>query len=241
VSVASAAVLAAGRTANAESAAAVPESFSEALTRVARARAVAEAASAPVLAARSYQAAITLESEAHQFAKTGRSSDAVLRAAAAEARFRASEVEARAESDKRERVDAPPSVAESPRSETRQPQTEEGFTDLTNDERSIRSVIAQYVSGLESRNLAALKRVWPSLGGIQEQALRTEFRNARMVQAMFENPRITINDDTTTVTGVRSYSLVTRDGQQLSSVTRTTITLRRNGDAWVIEQIVHNQ
>jgi hypothetical protein len=108
-------------------------------------------------------------------------------------------------------------------------------------ERSIRGVIAGYVSGLESRNVAALKRVWPSLGGDQERALRTEFANARTVKALFHDPRITINDDTTTVTGLRSYGVETHDGQRLFATTQTTITLRRIDDVWVIEQVVHHR
>ena len=100
-------------------------------------------------------------------------------------------------------------------------------------------MIAQYVSGLQSRNLPALKRVWPSLSGQQEKALRTEFSNARTVQALFHDPRISVNDGTTTVTGTRTYALETQDGQQLFTTTRTTITMRRVGDEWVIERMVH--
>jgi hypothetical protein len=108
-------------------------------------------------------------------------------------------------------------------------------------ENAIRGVIAEYVSGLESRDLATLKRVWPSLGGNQEKALKTEFANARRIQALFHDSRISMNDDTTTVTGVRSYGLETHDGQRLFTTTRTTITLRRIDDAWVIEQVVHHR
>ena len=108
-------------------------------------------------------------------------------------------------------------------------------------ENAIRHVIAQYVSGLESRSLAALKRVWPSLGGNQERAIQTEFENARTVRALFTDPHITINGDTTTVTGFRTYNLLTQDGQRLSSLTRTTMTLRRSGDEWLIERVVHQQ
>ena len=102
-------------------------------------------------------------------------------------------------------------------------------------------VIAQYVSGLENQSLPALKRVWPTLGGDQERAIQSEFENARTVQTLFKDPRITIKGDITTVTGLRKHSLVTQDGQRLSSVTKTTMTLRRSGDAWVIERIVHQQ
>jgi hypothetical protein len=104
---------------------------------------------------------------------------------------------------------------------------------------TIREVVAQNVSGLRSRDLAALKRVWPTLGGNQERAIQFEFENARDVQAVFTDLRITSGGDTTSVTGSRIYSLVTQDGQRLSSVTRTTLTLRRSGDAWVIERVVH--
>jgi hypothetical protein len=107
-------------------------------------------------------------------------------------------------------------------------------------EGAIRGVIAQYLSGLESRNLAALKRVWPSLGGEQERAIRAEFENARTVQALLTDPQITINEDITTVTGVRRYGLETQDGQRLFTMTRTTITLRRDGGSWVIERIDHD-
>ena len=184
--------------------------------------------------------------------------DALARAVEADARFRAAEIEARAHAvawNRSSPADAPttpvrPSLteareaqaepADSPRVESRQP-VRAPVPPVADIEDTIRDVIAQYVSGLESRNLAALKRVWPSLGGSQERAIQTEFQNARTVHTLFTDPRITVNGDTTTVTGFRMYSLVTQDGQRLSSVTRTTMTLRRNGDAWVIERVVHQQ
>ena len=108
-------------------------------------------------------------------------------------------------------------------------------------EDAIREVISQYVIGLESQSVPALKRVWPSLGGREEREIQREVENARIVETAFKDPRITINGDTTTVTGFRMHSLVTQDGQRLSSVTKTTMTLRRNGNAWTIEHIVHEQ
>ncbi len=108
-------------------------------------------------------------------------------------------------------------------------------------EEAIREVISQYVIGLESQSVPALKRVWPSLGGREERALQREFENARIVETAFKDPRITINGDTTTVTGFRMHSLVTQDGQRLSSVTKTTMTLRRSGNVWTIEHIVNQQ
>ena len=181
--------------------------------------------------------------------------EALVRAVEADARFHAAEIEARAEVAAWERLSladasitpGPPSLAEAPEvaadassGESRQP-VRAPAPPAADVEESIRGVIAQYVSGMESRSLAALKRVWPSLGGSQERAIQTEFENARTVQTVFSDPQITINGDTTTVTGFRMHSLVTQDDQRLSSVTRTTMTLRRRGDAWVIEGVVHQQ
>jgi nucleoid-associated protein YgaU len=204
---------------------------------------LAEVADAPALARRSYDAGVTLERAAQELSTAGRLNDALARAVEAGARFRAAEIEANAEvaaTTAWERLglaDAPTAPARRSLAETPQPP----IAPAAAIEEMIRDVIAQYVSGLESRNLAALKRVWPSLGGSQERAIQTEFENARTVQTKFTDPRITVNGDITTVTGFRMYSLVTQDGQRLSSVTRTTMTLRRNGDAWVIERVVHQQ
>ena len=156
---------------------------------------------------------------------------ALARAVEADARFRAADIEARAQMAARERA----------RLTNASITAEQSPLPAAEVEDAIRDVIAQYVSGLESQSVPALKRVWPSLGGREERAIQSEFENARIVETAFKDPRITINGDTTTVTGFRMHSLVTQDGQRLSSVTKTTMTLRRNGNAWTIEHIVHQQ
>ena len=219
------------------------EAITEALAGVSQARVLAEVAQAPALASRSYETGVTLELEAQELSTAGRMNDALARAVEAGARFRAAEIEARAEAAAAaawERL----GLTETPATPTRRSLAEAPeppVSPAAGVEETILDVIAQYVRGLETRNLAALKRVWPSLGGSQERAIQTEFENARTLQAQFTDPRITINGDTTTVTGFRMYSLVTHDGQRLSSVTRTTMTLRRSGDGWVIERVVHQQ
>jgi hypothetical protein len=227
-----------------------PGQSTDVLARVVPARKAAEDANAQALARDSYQSAVAFEIEARQFANSGRASDAVLKALVAEARFRLAETEARTEAAVQERVrvvgaqpvqsgtESPARAADSRRGESSSPEPES--TVLTPEaEDKIKDVIAQYVAGLETRNLVALKRVWPSLGGNQEKALRTEFANARSVQALFHDSRITVNNGNTTVTGIRTYALETLDGQQLFTTTRTTITLRRVGNEWVIERMVH--
>jgi hypothetical protein len=219
------------------------QALTEALANLAQARVLADVAEAGALASRSYEAGVTLEFEAQQLSTTGRVNEALARAVEATARFRAAEIEARAEAsaaaawERLSLAEAPVTPVGAPRPEPPDPLV----SPAAGVEDSIREVIAEYVRGMESRNLAALKRVWPSLGGTQERAIQTEFANARTLQTQFTEPRITINGDTTTVTGFRMYSLITLDGQRLSSLTKTTMTLRRNGDAWLIERVVHQQ
>jgi hypothetical protein len=219
------------------------DQLSEVLTRLSQKRALAEEANAQTLASRAYQEAIALELEARQFAGMGRTDEALVRALVTEVRFRMAESEARTQSAAAQdasRVLAAETVERASQGQRESSRSASAAAARTAEaEHSVRSVIAEYVSGLESRDLATLKRVWPTLGGSQEKALRTEFENARAVRALFSDPRITINDDTTTVTGVRSYRLETQDGQHLSTTTRTTITLRRRDDTWVIERVVH--
>ena len=160
---------------------------------------------------------------------------ALARAVEADARFRAAEQPPLPEVRK---VAAVPAAA--PFAESHQRSRTPAAT-AADVEEAIREVISQYVIGLESQSVPALKRVWPSLGGREERALQREFENARIVETAFKDPRITINGDTTTVTGFRMHSLVTQDGQRVSSVTKTTMTLRRSGNVWTIEHIVHQQ
>jgi SnoaL-like domain len=183
---------------------------------------------------------------------------ALARAVEADARFRAAEMEARAQAAARDQArlaDASIAAEQPPLPKVREVATVPAAAPCAEShqrsrtlagtaadvEDAIRDVIVQYVCGLESQSVPALKRVWPSLSGREERALQTEFENARVVETAFKDPRITINGDTTTVTGFRMYSLVTQDGQRLSSVTRTTMTLRRNGNVWTIDHIVHQQ
>jgi hypothetical protein len=218
------------------------EALNEALAALTQARVLADVAEAAALASRSYEAGVTLELEARQLTSAGRVNDALPRAVEAAARFRAAEIEARAEASAAAAWERLSLTEELPTpARPLRPETPDPLPSSPAAEEMIREVIAEYVRGLESRNLAALKRVWPSLGGPQERAIQSEFANARTVQTQFTDPRITINGDVTTVTGFRMYSLVTQDGQRLSSVTRTTMTLRRNGDAWLIERVVHQQ
>jgi hypothetical protein len=90
---------------------------------------------------------------------------------------------------------------------------------------------------METRNIDALKRVWPSLGGNQEGALRREFQHARAIDVGIDRPDVVVTGQTATITFIRRYHVATVDGQQLLTTSRSTMTARQAGTDWVIERL----
>ncbi len=106
-------------------------------------------------------------------------------------------------------------------------------------ERAIAEVLDRYARALESRTMARLKRVWPTLSGAHERAIEEEFRNSRSISVTLSEPRIELSGNRASVTVQRSYRLETRDGQRPQTDTLTVLALRREGEAWVIEDVRH--
>ena len=104
---------------------------------------------------------------------------------------------------------------------------------------AVAAILERYTSALQQRDLAALKAVWPGLGGAQQSAIETEFNNARSISVQFVSPKIDISGSTATITGIRRYGMQTRDGQQLRQETNTTLVLRQAGNGWHIESVRH--
>ena len=105
-------------------------------------------------------------------------------------------------------------------------------------EAAISDVLSRYKAAIESRSLEAIKKIWPALSGGQEDALRVQFRSASSISVAIIDPRISATNDTATVTFVRDYVVIMiADGQRLHSQSDATMTLRRTGNAWVIERI----
>ena len=100
-------------------------------------------------------------------------------------------------------------------------------------------MLARYRSALESRDIAALKRLWPSLGGRQEDALRSEFERARAISVGLDGIDIKPTASGATVTCRRTYTVMTGDGQTLRTATTMFMTLGRHDGAWSIESIRH--
>jgi hypothetical protein len=101
----------------------------------------------------------------------------------------------------------------------------------------VRELIRRYEQALEARSIDALKRLWPSLQGAQEQAIREEFMHARRIDVEISNIDIGGSGNTATASFLRRYQLSTVDNQRLLTNSRTTLNARRNGGDWVIERV----
>ena len=132
-------------------------------------------------------------------------------------------------------VTAPPAVAPAPPPQAAPPaaRTEE------NPQAAIQGVLARYRAALESRDINALKRIWPALSGRQEDAIRNEFEHSRAIAVGLEGVDIRPAGNAATVTCRRSYAVTTADGQTLRTATTMVMTLSHRENAWTIEAIRH--
>jgi hypothetical protein len=99
--------------------------------------------------------------------------------------------------------------------------------------------VSRYQVALEARDLAGLKRIWPALGGRQEDAIRSEFQNARAINVAIDGLTVRVNGNNATAVSRRNYQVTTTDGRTLRTATRMTIALTRRDGGWAIENISH--
>jgi tetratricopeptide (TPR) repeat protein len=127
---------------------------------------------------------------------------------------------------------APPSAPTAPK-----PAPPESTPPPVSPSAGIPELLERYESALETRNLDAMKRIWPTLSSTQENAFRRDFQNARRIEVDIVSPQISVNGNTATAQFTRRYRLETTDGQRVGSESRTTMTLQRVGQTWTITQI----
>jgi serine/threonine-protein kinase len=106
---------------------------------------------------------------------------------------------------------------------------------------AVRAALTRYASALRSRDLSALKQVWPALSGRQEAAIRSEFENARAIGVSLDDVDIKVADRSATVTCRRNYTVTTMQGRTLETAGRMIVTLSPHNGAWLIDGIRYEQ
>ena len=107
------------------------------------------------------------------------------------------------------------------------------------DRRGVEEALRGYKAAWESKDLDRLKTLWPGLDGGTEKKIKQTFEFSRSIKIDLQLTNISITRDAATVTCQRQDRTVTVTGDKLTSKKpfKTTITLRRTGSTWVIEDV----
>ncbi len=128
-------------------------------------------------------------------------------------------------------------LANAPKPPAAVPEVAPAPVSATSEHEAISSSLQQYAAALQARDMAALKTVWPTLSGKQEEALRSEFMNAREIRVQLVEPDIRISGDSATVSARRVYVIQTLDGQKLETANRAFITMHKGAGTWLLDKI----
>jgi serine/threonine-protein kinase len=102
----------------------------------------------------------------------------------------------------------------------------------------IRGVIARYAGAVESRNLGALKRIYPGMTGLQERGWEQFFQLVRDVRAKLDITRLDVSNETADaeVKGTYTYLNTSTQRSERQPVSFHAI-LRREGGGWRILEV----
>jgi hypothetical protein len=117
------------------------------------------------------------------------------------------------------------------------PSAAEGASSPVSSETAIKELLKRYQQAMESRSLEALKKIWPTLQGSQEDAVRREFQQSRRIDMSIDDAVIEVSGASGTARFVRRYQILTVDNQRLDRTSRTTMTVRRTGTDWVVDRV----
>ncbi|HEY2905550.1 MAG TPA: protein kinase [Vicinamibacterales bacterium] len=135
---------------------------------------------------------------------------------------------------------APPPVAAPPvAAPASPPPASDAAPAPENQSDAVRAVLTRYQLALESRDIDALKRIWPGLSGRQEEAIRAEFDRARGIAVRLDGVNVKITGSVAAATCRRDYAVTTGDGQTLKTATEMQMTLSRRNGAWTIDAVRH--
>jgi len=96
----------------------------------------------------------------------------------------------------------------------------------------VRSAVAEYAQAIESRDIDAVRRVYPGLTSAQQSGLERFFQASRRINVTFRVTSIDINGNSAEARLVGTYDYVTVDGQSQSQPVSVGATFRNNGSVW---------
>ncbi|MEE8367050.1 MAG: hypothetical protein V3S30_01915 [Thermoanaerobaculia bacterium] len=105
------------------------------------------------------------------------------------------------------------------------------------DRDGILATLKRYEAAMESQDLKALRRIWPSLQGTKARRISQSFKYTRSLSLTLEYLDFQVSNDTASVICQRHDRMVSVQGQEITNDMTQTFHLRRSGSTWVIEGI----
>jgi hypothetical protein len=96
----------------------------------------------------------------------------------------------------------------------------------------VNSVIASYARAIESRDIAELRRVYPSITAAQRTAFEDFFRSTRSLSAVLAVSDLQVDGTNAEARVTGSYQFVTTAGATQRQPASFRATLRYEGGAW---------
>jgi predicted Ser/Thr protein kinase len=178
---------------------------------------------------------------AEGLARAGRHRDAMRRLSSSSTAWAEAEraARARAAATVQQQTQARAPAVAQPNLPTTQPAPPPPAAPVVVDQRPvIESVIAEYARAIGSRDVAAIRRVYPGLTTAQQQAWEQFFESVETVKASFSIAQLDLSDGTAEASVVGTYDYVnTRSGRAEHRPVSFRATLRREGAAWRISAV----
>ncbi len=105
------------------------------------------------------------------------------------------------------------------------------------DVAAIQDTLRRYADAYRNRDVAAVRKVLPTLSAQQLRSLDKDFSDYRSYSVEIANPQIAIDHETAVATGQVTRSFVTRNGVAGGHTVATTFRLRKIDGSWVIERL----
>jgi eukaryotic-like serine/threonine-protein kinase len=134
--------------------------------------------------------------------------------------------------------DKPPPPSPPLRAEPSIPAPVEAVADArASDTAAIEDTLRRYASAYRSLDIAAVRKVLPSLNAQQLRSLENDLSNYRSYTVELADPRIAVDRETATAKCQVTRSFVTKSGVAGGHTVATTFHLRKIDAAWVIERV----
>jgi hypothetical protein len=105
------------------------------------------------------------------------------------------------------------------------------------DVAAIQDALRRYAEAYRSRDIAAVRKILPSLSPQQVRSLERDLSDYRSYNVEIADLRVVVDNDTATATGQVTRSFVTRNGVAGGHTVATIFHLRKVETSWVIARL----